>query len=143
VAAAFAKHHPARFYSVPTLYNLLLREHDAGNAELDTSSLRLCISAGEALPPAIFERWKARFGLELLDGIGSTENGYIYVQNLPGRSKPGASGELLPGYHVELRDETGAVVANGSDGELYLDSRSAASSYWRKREQTRETFLGR
>ncbi|MEA2639069.1 MAG: hypothetical protein QOF51_463 [Chloroflexota bacterium] len=142
VAAAFAKYHPARFYSVPTLYNLLLREHDAGNVELDTSSLRMCISAGEALPPAIFERWRARFGLELLDGIGSTENGYIYVQNLPGAARTGTSGQLLPGYAVELRGELGQVVPLGESGELYLQSPSVAIGYWRKREKTKEAFCG-
>jgi len=142
VADTIARYHPARFYSTPALFNMLLHEDEAGTIQLDTSSLRYCVSAGEALPPAIYEHWHERFGLELLDGIGSTENGYIYIQNLPGKSRAGMSGQLLPGYAVELRDENGMAVPEGEDGELYLRSPSTAIGYWRKREQTKETFCG-
>jgi benzoate-CoA ligase family protein len=142
VAATIKKYRPTIFFSVPTLYNLMLRESEAGNLELDVSSVRACISAGEALPPAIYDRWRERFGMEILDGIGSTEFGYIYIQNRPGRSRPGASGELLPGYAARIVDEDEQPVPDGEIGELWVQSDSFAAFYWKKRDRSRETFRG-
>jgi benzoate-CoA ligase len=142
VAATIKRYQPTIFFSVPTLYNLMLREHEAGTLELDVTSLRACISAGEALPPAIYERWRARFGREILDGIGSTEFGYIYIQNRPGRSRPGTSGELLPGYAARILGENEEPVGDGEIGELWMQSDSFAAGYWKKRDRSRETFRG-
>ncbi len=133
---------PTVFFSVPTAYNLMLREHDAGKLELDLSSVRCCISAGEALPAAIYERWLKTFGIEILDGVGSTEFGYIYLQNLPGRARPGSSGPLLPGYEAKLLDEEERQVPLGEIGEMYIHSDSFAAYYWKKRERSKDTFRG-
>jgi benzoate-CoA ligase len=142
VAATMARYHPTIFFSVPTLYNLMLREHEAGNLDLDLASVRMCISAGEALPAAIYQRWLDRFGIEILDGIGSTEFGYIYIQNLPGRAHPGSSGQVLPGYAAKIVDEDENPVPDGEIGELYMQSDSFAAYYWKKRDRTRDTFRG-
>ncbi|MPZ13396.1 MAG: benzoate-CoA ligase family protein [Chloroflexi bacterium] len=142
VAATIQRYRPTTFFSVPTLYNLLLRQVEAGDLDLDLSSVRLCISAGEALPAAIYERWLKTFGIEILDGIGSTEFGYIYIQNLPGRARPGSSGQVLPGYRAKVLDEDEQPVPDGEAGELYMQSESFAASYWRKRDRSRETFRG-
>lgn len=142
VAETIKRYRPTVVFAVPTLYNLMLREHEAGNLELDLSSVRACVAAAEALPPAIYERWKERFGLEILDGIGSTEFGYIYIQNRPGRSRPGSSGELLPGYLARIVDEEEQSVPDGEVGELWVQSESFAAYYWKKRDRSRDTFRG-
>ena len=136
------RYRPTIIFSVPTLYNLILREKEAGNLDPDFSSVRMCISAGEALPAAIYERWLETFGLELLDGIGSTEFGYIYIQNLPGQARPSASGQVLPGYEARILDEDENPVPDGEIGELYMRSDSFAASYWKKRERSKDTFRG-
>ncbi len=129
---------PTLLFSVPTGYAAIL--HDGGLQ--DCSSLRLCISAGEPLPAAIYERWRARFGLEILDGVGSSECGYIYISNRPGEVRPGSSGRLLPPYRARLVNEESAHPGSGETGELYLSGESVALCYWRKRRQTKETFVG-
>jgi len=144
VIRTIARYRPTVFFSVPTMYNLILREHEAGRLQVDLSSLRMCISAGEALPAAIYDRWRETFGLELLDGIGSTEFGYIYIQNMPARARPGSSGQLLPGpeYAAKILDEDENPVPDGEIGELYMQSPSFAAYYWKKRDRTRDTFRG-
>ncbi len=142
VIANINRYKPTALFSVPTIYNNILREHEAGRLEVDLSSVRLCISAGEALPAALYEAWLETFGLELLDGIGSTEFGYIYIQNLPGRARPNSSGQVLPGYEAKILNEDGDPVPDGQVGELYMKSESFAAYYWKKREQTRSTFRG-
>jgi benzoate-CoA ligase len=142
VVANIARYRPTAMFSVPTMYNNILREHEAGRLTVDLSSLRLCISAGEALPGALYDRWLETFGLELLDGIGSTEFGYIYIQNLPGQARSNSSGQVLPGYEARILDEDGNAVPDGQTGELYMQSESFAAHYWKKREQTRSTFRG-
>ena len=142
VAETIAQYRPTILFSVPTLYNLILREHEAGNLKIDLSSIRCCVSAGEALPAAIYDRWRERFGVEILDGIGSTEFGYIYIQNLPGHARPGSSGQVLPGYRAKIVDEDENPVPDGEIGELYMQSDSFAAQYWRKRERSKETFRG-
>jgi len=136
------RYRPTIIFSVPTLYNLILREKEAGHLDPDFSSVRMCISAGEALPAAIYERWLETFGLELLDGIGSTEFGYIYIQNLPGQARPNASGRVLPGYEARILDEDENPVPDGEIGELYMKSDSFAAAYWKKRERSKDTFRG-
>ena len=142
VADTVKRYRPTLVFSVPTLYNLILREKEAGKLDADFSSVRMCVSAGEALPAAIWDRWRETFGLELLDGIGSTEFGYIYIQSLPGECRPGATGRVLPGYEAQIRDEDGELVPEGESGELYMKSESFAAYYWKKRDKTRDTFRG-
>lgn len=133
---------PTIFFSVPTSYAAILREVGGKPGPVDLFSLRYCVSAGEALPPAILESWKNLFGLEILDGIGSTEVGYIFISNQPGSVRPGSSGKLIPGYEAKLVDESGAEVKAGEVGDLLIRSPSTAAYYWHKREKSAETFLG-
>ncbi|HZT09342.1 MAG TPA: benzoate-CoA ligase family protein [Chloroflexota bacterium] len=142
VVDTIARYRPTIFFTVPALYNNILNDHAAGKLQVDLSSVRLCISAGDALPPVIYDRWLETFGIELLDGIGSTEFGYIYIQNLPGRARPGSSGQLLPGYNAKILDEDGHPVPQGEVGELYVQSPSFAFAYWKKRDRSRDTFRG-
>jgi benzoate-CoA ligase family protein len=136
------RHRPTILFTVPTMYTAILNEHEGGRLDVDLSSVRMCVSAGDALPAATYKRWLDAFGLELLDGIGSTEFGYIYIQNMPGRAKPGTSGQLLPGYAAKILDEDGHPVPQGQVGELYMQSESFAAYYWKKRDKTRDTFRG-
>ncbi len=142
VAETVRRYRPTIVFSVPTLYNLILREKETGQLDPDFLSVRMCVSAGEALPAAIWDRWLETFGLELLDGIGSTEFGYIYIQSLPGQCRAGATGRVLPGYEAEIRDEEGDLLPDGESGELYMKSESFAAYYWKKRDKTRDTFRG-
>lgn len=131
---------PTIFFSVPTSYASILRE--MGEKQGDFSSLRHCVSAGEALPPSLFERWRTRFHVDILDGIGSTEVGYIFISNRPGRARPGSSGELIPGYEARLVDETGAQVKPGEVADLMIKSPSTAAYYWHKKRKSSESFQG-
>ena len=127
------------FFSVPTSYGRMLREGlDRGKL----SSLRLCASAGEALPAPIYERWLQETGLQIMDGVGSTEVGYIFLSNRPGDVFPGTSGKILPGYKSRLVDPAGKDVAAGEVGELWVSSPSVAAFYWRNQPASSRTFLG-
>ena len=112
------RHRPTLFFSVPTHYAMLLSH--AGDREFDLSSIRCAVSAGEALPPAVFERFRDRFGLEILDGIGSTEVLHIFISNQAGRIRPGSSGVIVPGYDARIADEQGLPVARGEIGNLSI-----------------------
>jgi benzoate-CoA ligase family protein len=131
---------PTLFFAVPTFYAALL------NSDIpdDTfSSVRQGVSAGEPLPAVVYSRFLERFGVELLDGIGSTEALHIFVSNRPGQVHPGSSGTPVPGYEVEIRDETGVPVETaGTPGELYLRGPSIATGYWCRTDTTRKMFLG-
>jgi benzoate-CoA ligase len=105
-------------------------------------ALRICTSAGEALPREIGERFTAHFGAEILDGIGSTEMLHIFLSNRAGHVEYGTTGRPVPGYDVELRDESGHIVADGEVGDLFIKGPSAALMYWSNREKSRATFLG-
>ncbi len=141
VFATIAAERPTVFYGVPTSYAALLAAAEQG-AAYDLSSVRVCVSAGEALPRPLFERWKARFGIEILDGIGSTEIGYIAISNFAGRVRPGTSGQVIPGYESRVIDETGAPVPAGAVGDLMVRGPSTALGYWNKRDATKRTFRG-
>jgi 4-hydroxybenzoate-CoA ligase len=108
----------------------------------DVASLRLCVSSGEALPPALFHAWRERFGLELLDVVGSTEALHDFIANRPGRARAGSSGEVIGGFEARLVDGEGRPVLPGNTGELWIKGGSTASGYWNRREQTRSTMLG-
>jgi benzoate-CoA ligase family protein len=141
VFATIAAERPTVFYGVPTAYAALLSAAEQG-VDCDLGSVRACISAGEALPRPLFERWKARFGLEILDGIGSTEIGYIAISNRPGRVRPGTSGEVIPGYEAKIVDADGAAVKAGEVGDLLVRGPSTALCYWNNRDATKRTFRG-
>ncbi len=131
---------PTLYFGVPTLYAAQLAGYD--ELEPDTSSLRLCVSAGEALPPDILRRWKERTGLDILDGIGSTELLHIFISNVPGDIRPGATGKPVPGYEARIVDEDGNDVPVGESGRLLDRGHSAARAYWNNPEKTAATMYG-
>jgi benzoate-CoA ligase family protein len=133
--------HPTLFFSVPTMYAAMLAVHDA-EKKYDLRSVRLCVSAAEALPAEIYRKWKEKFGVEILDGIGSTEMLHIFISNYPGRVKAGSSGQLVPGYRAKLCDENGMEVAAGEMGDLLIRGDSAAPFYWNKHEKSQDTMRG-
>lgn len=135
------EHRPTLFYGVPTAYGNMLAAMEAG-ANADFSSVRLCISAGEALPASLFERWRARTGTEIVDGIGSTEICHVFLSNRPGACVPGSTGTPVPGYDVRLVDETGSEVPTGELGDLLVRGDSTMALYWNKHEATKHTLRG-
>ncbi|MBI4529559.1 MAG: benzoate-CoA ligase family protein [Deltaproteobacteria bacterium] len=136
------RYRPTLFFSVPTSYGQILREIEDKGIEADLSSVRYCVSAGEALPGPLYDRWLRRFGIEILDGLGSTEVGWVYISNIPGKVKRGSSGSLLPGYKSKIVDDAGQEVRPGEVGNLMVSSDSLPPGYWNKHEKTKETFLG-
>ena len=141
VYATITRERPTVFYGVPTGYAALLAVPAEG-FPYDLTSVRVCISAGEALPRPLFERWRARFGVEILDGIGSTEIGYIAISNFPGRAHPGTTGEVIPGYAAKVVDGDGLPVPAGEVGDLMVRGPSTALGYWGRRAATKRTFRG-
>ncbi len=137
------KHHqPTIFYGVPTLYVAMLADPDC-IPENGSSRLRLCASAGEALPEDIGTKFEKLFGVEVIDGVGSTEFLHMFLSNRPGEVRYGTSGVANPGYAVRLVDEDGNDVPQGEIGEMIVDGPSAANEYWNQREKTVNTFQGR
>jgi len=135
------EHKPTIFYGVPTLYAALLV--NAGFPDRSKLHLRVCTSAGEALPPEIGKRWTERTGTELLDGIGSTEMLHIFLSNRPGDVRPGTTGKAVPGYELRLVDEQGNVITKPEElGELQISGPTSAIMYWSQREKTKNTFQG-
>jgi len=132
------RYRPTVFFAVPTLYAALLQVADAQPA--DFASVRLAVSAGEALPASLWERCRERFGLEILDGIGSTEMLHMFISNRPGEVVPGSSGRPVPGYEARVVDEQGNDVAPGQIGSLWIRGASAAAGYWNRPELTAATF---
>jgi benzoate-CoA ligase len=134
-------HQPTVFYGAPTGYGGMLAHPDL--PAQNKVALRLCSSAGEALPRDIAERWSNHFGCEIIDGIGSTEMLHVFLSNRPGDVRYGTTGKAVPGYEVQLRGEDGSVI-NGHDeiGDLFIQGPSSALMYWNNREKTRDTFQG-
>ncbi len=132
---------PTLFFAAPTAYAAMLAVEGAEKA-FDLASMRLCVSAGENLPAAIYERWKQKVGVDILDGIGSTEALHIYLSNRIGRIKPGSSGELVPGYEAKIVDEEGRPVPDGEIGDLWVKGESIAAYYWNQHERTTRSFVG-
>lgn len=132
---------PTIFCGVPTLYAAMVA-HLQGLDAVPKTPLRRCISAGEALPAEIGERWKAIWGVDILDGVGSTEMLHIFLSNHPDDVTYGASGVAVPGYELRLVDEEGAEVATDEVGELLVNGASAADGYWNQRARSRATFEG-
>ena len=135
------RYQPTVFYSVPTSYAALLHTAEKSN-RTSLGRVRMCVSAGEPLPKPIYERWHERFGVEILDGIGSTEILHIFISNRPGRVKPGSTGEVVPGYEARIVDDDGKEVSTGETGALWIKGDSIALGYWNKHELTKQTFLG-
>ncbi|WP_299620875.1 benzoate-CoA ligase family protein [uncultured Tateyamaria sp.] len=131
---------PTIFCGVPTLYAALVAHIEAVGAP--DSPLRLCISAGEALPENVGTRWRTAIGVDILDGVGSTEMLHIFLSNAPGDVVYGTSGVAVPGYELRLVDEAGQDVGVDEVGELLVNGASAAGGYWNKREKSRQTFEG-
>ena len=134
-------HQPTLFFGVPTLYAAMLASPQA-TRENGSDRLRMCVSAGEALPAEVGRTWKSRFGVDILDGVGSTEMLHIYVSNRAGDVKYGTSGKPVSGYEIRLVDEAGAIVPDGEVGELLVKGPSASDGYWNQREKSRRTFEG-
>ncbi len=134
------KYRPTVFYGVPTFYVAMLAS--ANLPARKEINLRLCVSAGEALPKDVGEKFSQHVGCEILDGLGSTEMLHIFLSNRSDDRRYGATGKPVPGYAVELRDEQGNPVPVGEIGDLYIQGPSAAHLYWNEREKTRDTFQG-
>src|SRR5690606_6503706 len=135
-----AWYRPTILVNVPTMMSAMVSHPDA--ARHDLSCLRLCTSAGEALPAPLLRRWEDTFGVEVVDGIGSSEAYHIYVSNRPGRGRPGTVGEVVPGYHARVVDEAGRPVPDGEIGRLQITGRTVALEYWQAPDKTAATFDG-
>jgi benzoate-CoA ligase len=127
---------PSLYFGVPTLYGSMLAEDGRING------VRLCVSAGEALPADIYHRWKDRFDLDIIDGIGSTEIAHIYISNRVGNIRPGSTGQLVPGYEARIVDGQLNDVNKGEIGTLLIKGDSTAAYYWNKHEKTKEAMMG-
>ena len=134
------EHRPDVLFCVPTLYGQQL--HAAEDKNPDLSSIRIAISAGEALPAHVFEQVKQRFGFTILDGIGSTEVLHIFISNRIDDVRPGTSGRPVPGYEVKIVGEDGDVLPSGEIGTLWVKGESNASKYWNNEEKTAHTMVG-
>ena len=137
IARLFAEAQPTVFFGVPAVYRALL-DCDAREA-LDTSTLRLCVSAGEALPQRIFEEWRDAFGLEILDGLGSTEMLHIFISNRAGEARGGSSGRVVPGYDAKLLDDGGREGGANDRGNLWVRGPSTFLGYWNRPDLTAAT----
>jgi len=129
------------YFGVPTLYAAMLADEKCAPSP-ELANLRLCISAGEALPKDVGEQWVSKFGVDILDGIGSTEMLHIFLSNSPGEIRYGTSGREIGGYRLKLVDDSGETIGVGEIGELCVSGGSAAEGYWNQREKTRATFEG-
>jgi benzoate-CoA ligase family protein len=163
VYAVLEEHRPTLFFSVPTGYAMLLAHARAelpsavptpstplragksapcDRADFDLSSVRLAVSAGEALPPSLYERFKQRFGIDIIDGIGSTEVLHMFISNRPETIRPGSSGLLVQGYEARLLDESGDATPPGEIGNLWINGDSVCAGYWNQHEKTKATIEG-
>ena len=140
VFARLREHRVSIFYGVPTLYAAMLSS--PGLPAREDVRLRRCVSAGEALPEEIGRRWTRHFGVDVLDGIGSTEMLHIFLSNRPGDVRYGTTGKPVPGYDVQLTGEAGEAVAPGEVGDLAVAGPTSAIMYWNQRERSRSTFQG-
>jgi benzoate-CoA ligase family protein len=142
IFSVIEKHRPTLFFSVPSNYSTLLSFRREGGPEFDLSTVRHAISAGEALPVALYHRFKDRFGVEILDAIGSTEALQMFIANRPGAARPGSSGQIIPGYEARIVDENGKDVPEGEVGSLLIKGDSVCACYWNQHEKTKETIQG-
>jgi benzoate-CoA ligase family protein len=139
--AVIAAERPTVFFAVPTLYARMLEVPDA-ERRFDLSSLRFGVSSGEALPPAIFDAWADRFGLELVEVVGSTEALHDFIANRPGQARRGSAGKVVDGFETRLVDDDGAPVPPDGVGHLLVRGETTSPYYWNRLERTRQTMLG-
>jgi benzoate-CoA ligase family protein len=135
-----ARHRPTILVNVPTMMSAMVAHPDA--AEQDLGCLRLCTSAGEALPAELHRRWDETFGVDVVDGIGSSEAYHIYISNRPGRGRSGTVGQVVPGYRARVADESGTTVSDGEVGVLEVTGETVALEYWGAPERSASTFSG-
>jgi benzoate-CoA ligase family protein len=135
------RYRPTVFFAAPSLYATMLALPEA-EKRFDLSSLRLGVSAGEALPAEILRRWQEKFHVDILDGIGSTEILHIFISNRQGEIRPGSTGKLVPGYEARIVDEHGQPVAQGEMGTLLIRGESTAAFYWNKHKKSKDTMQG-
>jgi benzoate-CoA ligase family protein len=136
------RYRPTLFFSVPTNYAALLDYHRPGGPDFDLSSIRHAVSAGEALPATLFDRFRQRFRIEILDALGSTESLHMVISNRPGELKPGSSGKILPGFEAKITDESGRAAAPNEIGDLWVKCDSLCAGYWNQHEKSKNTFVG-
>jgi len=141
IMALVARFKPTIFYNAPTGFAMALAQPKL-TQKYDLSSIRLCVSAGEALPAPIWHQWKERTGIDIIDGIGSTENYHIFLSNRPGNIRPGSSGKPFPGYTLKLVDEQGFEVAQGEIGNLLVSGETACQFYLHQYDKSQRTFQG-
>jgi 4-hydroxybenzoate-CoA ligase len=139
--ALMNKYSPSIFFGVPTLFSAMLNDETLKH-ERGGKNLRLCTSAGEALPESVGNSWRQRFSVDIIDGVGTTELLHIFLSNAPGDIKYGTAGRAVPGYKVRLVNDAGHEVADGEIGEMLVDAPSAAEGYWNQRSKSRGTFEG-
>ncbi|MBI3653965.1 MAG: benzoate-CoA ligase family protein [Acidobacteria bacterium] len=135
IAGILREQKPTVFFAVPAVYRALLDLQEK-ESSVDTTSLRLCVSAGEALPAALFAEWKTVFGLTILDGIGSTEMLHMFISNRQGEARAGSSGKVVAGYAARILDDAGSAVALGEQGNLWVKGASAMCGYWQREDLT-------
>jgi benzoate-CoA ligase family protein len=136
------RYRPTLFFSVPSNFAALLAHRRPDGPDYDLSSVRHAISAGEALPAVLFERFKERFGVEILDALGSSEALHMVIANRPGEVRPGSSGKVIPGYEAKLIGDDGEAVPSGEIGSLLVKGDSICAGYWNRHEKTKDTFDG-
>jgi benzoate-CoA ligase family protein len=132
------KFRPTLFFGVPTLFAAMLQVE----GKKDLRGIRYAVSAGEALPADLYQRFLDRFGISILDGIGSTEMLHIFISNRPGDIEPGTSGKIVPGYEARIVDDQGLELPNGEIGNLWVKGDSAAAFYWKKQERSKRVMIG-
>ncbi|MGB0034368.1 MAG: benzoate-CoA ligase family protein [Candidatus Acidiferrales bacterium] len=142
IYADIKRYRPTLFFSVPSNYAALLAHRNENGNDFDLSSIRHGISAGEALPAPLFDRFKQRFGIEILDALGSTETLQMVISNRPGEAKPGSSGKIIPGFEAKIVDDNGLPAAAGEIGNLLIKGDSTCAGYWNQHERTKESFEG-
>jgi benzoate-CoA ligase family protein len=142
VFESIERHRPTLFFSVPSNFAALLAHKRGAGPDFDLSSIRYGISAGEALPASIFQRFKERFGVEILDAIGSTEVLHMFIANRPDAIRPGSSGQIIPGYEAKIVDENNRTVAQGEIGSLLVKADSTCAFYWNQHERTKDIIEG-
>src|SRR5579871_5844141 len=136
------RHRPTLFFSVPSNFATLMEHQAESGRDFDLSSIRYAVSAGEALPAAIYHRFRERFAVEILDAIGSTEALHMFIANRPGAARAGSSGQLIPGYGARIVDENEQPVKPGEIGNLFINSDAVCAFYWNQHEKSRQTFRG-
>jgi benzoate-CoA ligase len=145
VYAVIERYRPTLLFSVPTGYGMMLAKPGSvtgDDQDFDLSSLRLAVSAGEALPAALYDRFKQRFGVDIIDGIGSTEVLHMFISNRPDAIRPGSSGLVVPGYEARLVDDAGVETPVGEIGNLLIRGDSICAGYWNQHEKTKNTIEG-